>query len=97
MSLILATTTNPGSATWTQSSALGVPLASGRTAAVSAGLGSPVVINTSAVTTTSVILFTIESSTNVTAGCITARSAGVSFTLEPTTGFTGFINWMILA
>ncbi len=97
MSLILATDTNPGAATWTQASSLGVPVASGRTAASSAGPGSPIVINSAAVTASNVILFTIESSTNVAAGCIIARSAGVSFTLEPTTGFTGFINWMILA
>ena len=97
MSLILATTTNPGSATWTQSSALGVPLASGRTAASSTGPGNAVVIPSAAVTSSNVILFTIESSTNTAAGCIVARSAGVSFTIDPTTGFTGFVNWVILA
>jgi len=81
----------------TGTSGASVVAASGRTAASSTGPGDAIVINSATVTASNVILFTLESSTNVTSGCITTRSAGVSFTIEPTVGFLGFVNWMILA
>jgi hypothetical protein len=53
-------------------------------------------VNSASVTASNPILITVESSTNLAYVVIVSRSAGVSFTVDTSTGFTGFLNWAVL-
>ena len=69
---------------------------SGRTAWSPAGPGSTLTVNSASVTASNPILVTVESSTNLAYASVVARSVGVSFTVDTSTGFTGALNWAVL-
>jgi hypothetical protein len=70
--------------------------ASGRTAWTTTGPGDTLTVNSAAVTSTNPIVVTAESSTNLAYATIISRVNGVSFTVDASSGFIGFLNWAVL-